>query len=438
MKRSLFWKIYLGFGVTFLFIVNGLWLLFNVLHPLPSDTTRALARISLASANVMIEHGGLKQLDAMLNEWPMDERGQLVIKPWTAHSVLQTNINNGSLSIRSRDPSGRAYEVVYEVRRHLGYGRGPFDIPPEITMLAMMGGLIFSGILAWHLTNPIRRISYGFRQLANAEFSTRLSPAMKWRKDEFAELTHEFDQLAERLQELVAARDKVLSDVSHELRTPLTRLQLAISLAHQSPAQTEEALMRISREVSHIDDLVGELLTLSRSESGTQHPGDCFDLAEVLHGLVEDAELEAAAREIGITLSFSPPKDSREWVVSGSGKLVHRAVENLLRNAIRFSRRSQRVDVTLDGQRDDVFHVAVMDRGPGVPEEFLPEFFEPFARRSTDKDHGGVGLGLSIAKRAINTVNGTISAANRADGGLAISITLPAAITQDAVESPRA
>ena len=430
MKRILFWKIYLGFGVTFVFVVDGLWLLFNVLHPLPSETTRALARISLASANVMIERGGMHELHAMLEKWPLDERGQMVVRPWKAGTVLQTNIDSGALSIRSQDPSGKSYEVMYEVRRHLGYGRGPFDIPPEITMLAMLGGLIFSAILAWHLTNPIRQISSGLRQLANADFSARLSPTMRWRRDEFAELTAEFDRLAERLQELVAAREKLISDVSHELRTPLTRLQLAVGLAHQSPAQIEESLTRIGREVNHIDDLVGELLTLSRLEGDGPHPGDCFDLTEVLHSLVEDAQIEAATRDAEVVLRFVPPGDARERIVAGSGRLVHRAVENILRNAIRFSHRGQKVEVTLDSGQEGRFFLVVTDRGPGVSEEFLPSFFEPFAQRCAEDDHSGVGLGLSIAKRAIVATNGAISVANRAGGGLMISIILPAAPNQ--------
>ena len=437
MKRALFWKIYLGFGVTFLFVVNGLWLLFNVLHPLPSETTRALATISLASANVMIERNGVQELNAMLAEWPLDERGQLIVRPWTTHSALQTDIDSGTLSIRSQDPSGKAYEVIYKVRRHLGYGRGPFDIPPEITMLAMLGGLIFSGILAWHLTDPIRRISTGFRQLSNADFSARLAPTMKWRKDEFAELTREFDRLAERLQELVTARDKLMSDVSHELRTPLARLQLAIGLAHQSPALIEESLARIGREANQIDDLVGELLTLSRLEDGRPEPGDCFDLAEVLRSLVDDARFEAASRDVEVVLMFLPLEADRDRIVPGSGRLVHRAVENILRNAIRFSRRGQRVEVTLDSRQEDRFHLSVLDRGPGVSEKFLPSFFEPFARRSADDDHSGVGLGLSIAKRAILATNGTISVANRPTGGLAIAIVLPAALNH-AIEPQQA
>lgn len=437
MKRLLFWKIYLGYGVTFVFIVEGLWLLFNVLHPLPSETTRALAHISLGSAGAMIQHGGESQLRAMLADWPLDERGQLVIAPWTSKSVLENDINTGVQSIRVQDPKGRQFLVSYEVKRHLGYGRGPFDIPPEIVMLAMLGGLVFSGALAWHLTNPIHRISEGFADLANANFSTRLAPTMKYRKDELAGLAQQFDRVAARLEELVASRDKLLSDVSHELRTPLTRLQLAIGLARPDSDNMEEALARISREASNLDDLVGELLTLSKLESGAQVNGEYFDLAEILQSVVADARFEAAtSREVEIVCRMAPAQDAQEWIVAGSWRLVHRAIENVVRNAIRFSHRGQQVEIELDGRDPREFRLRVMDSGPGVAEQFLASFFDPFAKRSVTDDHG-VGLGLSIAKRAIVASHGTISARNRSGGGLLISIVLPAVTSHADVEAPQ-
>lgn len=425
MKRVLFWKIFLGFGVTFIFIVDGLWLLFNFVHPLPSETTRALSKISTGAAVAMIERGGEPELRTMMQKWPMDERGSLTVKPWNTQSRTQDDLNTGSITRQARDPQGNRFEVTYTVHRHLGYGRGPFDIPPEIVMLAMTGGLIFSGILAWHMTDPIRRISIGFHRLANADFSARLGPDMRFRHDELAELTREFDKLAERLQELVASRDKLIADVSHELRTPLTRLQLAIGLARQDPAKIDTSLERIRHEAHNLDSLVGELLTLSRLESGTATEGEYFDLAEVTLSVVEDARFEATTRDVEITCRITPPADSQDWIVAGSGRLVHRAIENVVRNAIRFSRRGQQIAVTLEGNNGREFRLGIQDNGPGVAEECLPFFFEPFAKRSPTDDHS-VGLGLSIAKRAIVACNGSISARNRGDGGLAIAIALPA------------
>jgi two-component system OmpR family sensor kinase len=429
VKRVLFWKIFLGFGVTFIFIIDGLWLLFNVLHPVPSETTRALAKISTGAAVAMIERGGEPELRTMLQDWPLDERGTLTVEPWQDHSQAETNLNTGAVTREARDPQGRRYEVTYTVRRHLGYGRGPFDIPPEIMMLAMLGGLIFSGVLAWHLTDPIRRISKGFHRLASADFSARLGPTMRFRHDELAELTREFDKLAERLQELVASREKLIADVSHELLTPLTRLQLAIELAGQDPGKIDVSLKRIRHEAQNLDSLVGELLTLSRLESGTASCGEYFDVAEITRGVVEDARFEAASRDVEIAWQMTPQQGAQDWIVAGNGKLVHRAVENVVRNAIRFSRRGQQVAITLDGGEDGQFHLSVLDSGPGVAEECLPFFFDPFAKRRPSDSHS-VGLGLSIARRAIVASNGSITVRNRAIGGLAIAITLPAVVAQ--------
>jgi two-component system, OmpR family, sensor kinase len=147
-------------------------------------------------------------------------------------------------------------------------------------------------------------------------------------------------------------------------------------------------------------------------------------LADILREVVEDAKFEAFPNGVEIASVIDPECRGVDWLVAGSGKLVRRAVENVIRNAVRVSRRGQQIQVTLN-RSAGAFHLRVLDNGPGVREEFLPSFFEPFVRRSLAHEQG-VGLGLSIAKRAIVANYGSISAQNRAQGGLMISITLPA------------
>ena len=424
MKRLLFWKIFAGFWLIFVLIVESNWLSFNFIHPLPSDTTKALSKITLGAAQAALHRGGLPELKAQMATWPQDDRGKLLVKPWSRNSSIQPNIDNGAVSVRATDQNGIPYQLTYEVTRHLGYGRGPFDIPHEIVTLSLIGGLLFSAGLTWYLTNLIKHISRGFGQLASGNFSTRLGPLIGRRKDEIADLARDFDQMAEHLEELVAARDKLLADVSHELRTPLTRLQLAIELVRRDPAKLETSLVRISREAAQLNAMVDELLTLSKMESGPPGVGEFFDLADILREVVEDAKFEAFPNGVEIISIIDPRGHGMDWLVAGSGKLIRRAVENVLRNAVRVSRRGQPVQVDLI-RNGDVFHLNVLDNGPGVREEFLPSFFEPFVRRSLVHEQG-VGLGLSIAKRAIVANYGAISAQNRAAGGLAISITLPA------------
>ena len=420
MKRRLFWKILLGFWVTFALTVEALWLIVIVLRPAPSDTTRALAHISLAAATSAIRAGGEPLLHQVMSRWPVDERGRLTVQSWRPGDAIQTDINKGAISERVRSPTGNDYLVRYKVSRFAGYGHGPFDFPREIGVIAIIGGLGFSAMLAWYLTRPIARFRQGFRQLAVGDFSARLRPIMGRRKDEIADLAQDFDAMAIHLEQLVAARDKLLSDVSHELRSPLARLQLAIGLARQDPARLPPALERISLEAQRLDELVGELLTLSKLESQVGNGEEYFDLGIVVASVVEDARFEASGNGIGIALR----KQAEELLVTGSGRLVARALENVVRNALRFSRAGQTVWISLVRDCGN-FIVSIEDEGPGAPAEIIPNLFEAFVRAMPDGQ--GFGLGLAIAQRAINAHGGTIVARNRAPHGLSVAISLPAA-----------
>ncbi len=420
MKGRLFWKILLGFWLTFAVTTEALWLVFIVLRPMPSDTTRALSRISLAAATSAIRAGGEPLLHQVMAGWPNDERGLLTVQPWMRNSAIQSDINKGAISGRVRSPAGKDYLVTYKVMRFAGYGHGPFTFPREIGVLAIIGGLGFSALLAWYLTRPIVRFREGFGQLAAGDFSTRLSPRMGRRKDEIADLAQDFDAMAIHLEQLVVARDKLLSDVSHELRSPLARLQLAIGLARQEPARLEASLDRIGVEAQRLDELVGELLTLSKLETRTRPGEDYFDLAGVVAGVVDDARFEASDKGVNIAVTG----EAEELLVLGSGRLVSRAIENIVRNALRFSRVGQTVWVSI-ARNGDHFLVCVEDEGPGVPPDMLPTLFQAFVKAVPDGT--GYGLGLAIAQRAVVAHDGTITARNRTPTGLAIAIRLPAA-----------
>jgi two-component system OmpR family sensor kinase len=240
------------------------------------------------------------------------------------------------------------------------------------------------------------------------------------RKDEIADLAQDFDAMAMHLEQLVAARDKLLSDVSHELRSPLARLQLAIGLARQDPARLPPALERISLEAQRLDELVGELLTLSKLESQVGDGEEYFDLGVVVASVVEDARFEASGNGIGIALK----KQAEELLVTGSGRLVARALENVVRNALRFSRAGQTIWISLVRDCGN-FIVSIEDEGLGAPAEVIPNLFDAFVRAMPDGQ--GFGLGLAIAQRAINAHGGTIVARNRDPSGLLVAISLPAA-----------
>lgn len=423
MKGRLFWKIFLGFWLTFMIITEGVWFLYEVVEPMPSDLSRALAKISLAAAATTIRVGGEAALVKELDAWPVNERGRLVVSPWTDKSRTQQDIDQGYMAIKANGPDGKSYLLSYDVTRFRFAGHGPFDVPPGILALAMAAGFVFSACLAWYLTKPMRQMQIGFRRLSEGDFSTRLGPAIGRRKDEVADLARGFDRMAAHLQDLIAARDRLLADVSHELRSPLARLQLAIDLSLQDPDKFRASQARIRAEASRLDTMVDELLTLSKLESGAETAEEYFDFSEIVRLAVEDASFEADPKGVHIETRIRSDIGGQDWITHGSGKLISRAVENILRNAVRFSDQGQTVSVTLTSEGQS-FQLSVADQGPGVPENQLQKLFQPFVQGMASSGQG-FGLGLSIAQRAVTALGGRIWAQNGSQSGFLISIVLP-------------
>jgi len=271
--------------------------------------------------------------------------------------------------------------------------------------------------LAFHLTRPVRRLQRAVESFGRGDLSAR---AGSLRKDELGQLARTFDRMAERLETLMAAERRLLLDISHELRSPLARLGVAIELA-RSGDEIDSNLNRIQKEADRLNSLVGQLLQVTRAEGD---PGslrrDLVRLDDLVKQLVEESALEADAH--GCHVEYQ----SREPVtVSGDPELLRRAVENVIRNAIRYSPRDTAVEVSLV-RNNGLATVDVRDHGPGVPEEALPRLFDAFYRVESDRNRtsGGIGLGLSIARRAIELHKGTIRAKN-ADPGLEIELELP-------------
>jgi two-component system sensor histidine kinase CpxA len=222
--------------------------------------------------------------------------------------------------------------------------------------------------------------------------------------------------MADRIQTLLAAERRLLGDISHELRSPLARLSLAVELARSGPGR-DEHLDRIEKEADRLNSLVGELLQVTRAEGDpSQLRAEPVRLDELVQALVEDTCIEAEARRSSIRLAAVEPVELR-----ADPELLRRAVENVLRNAIRYEPAGSAVEVTVNARG-----VEVRDHGPGVPDDAVGHIFDPFYRVDTDRarDSGGVGLGLAIAKRAVELHRGRISAEN-ARPGLRVKIELP-------------
>jgi len=325
----------------------------------------------------------------------------------------------------------------------MGLPPGPrvFIGPRGVPITGLIIGVITSGLvcyfLSWVLTKPIVRLRTVTRQLAAGDLTARTGAPVTKRRDEVASLMRDFDAMAERIETLVKAQSRLLNDISHELRSPLARLNVALGLARQrAGVESADMLDRIELEASRLNELIGRILTLARLEDGEQQvPQTPVPLNELVENVAEDAEFEAQARHCHVH-TMIPDGD---WGVRGNASLLHSAIENVVRNAIRYTQEGTSVEILLASEAAAGGSQAVLkvsDSGTGVPPDSLGKLFEPFYRLDDARGRltGGVGLGLAITERAVRFHGGRVSAFNRAEGGLRVEIRLPLISSGHAVD----
>lgn len=292
-------------------------------------------------------------------------------------------------------------------------------------VLPMILLTLLATVLYRHIMGPLRALEKATRAFSEGNFQVRVRELLGRRSDELAELSSTFDQMAARISELIQSQRQLIADLSHELRTPLTRMDIAIDVLknHSSP----DNIARIERESRHLRRLVEDTLTLAWLEN--ERPTLCdetLDLVDLIDVVVEDARFEFNDRRIVCELPGSAE------IHHSHHRAIGQAIENIIRNAMRYTPRGGQVTVRLGEQPLD-YTVTVCDQGPGVAPDELPHIFEPFyradsARTAVDNSHdqtSGFGLGLALARRQIEAVGGIIQASNNAPGGLCMIITLP-------------
>jgi len=457
--RSLFLRIFLWFWLAMAAVVAVLVALspyWTRSHPAMAEWERA--------AMERIEHrldmaaGQLEQGREPARRGPPRGRGR-----W--HPPPVTVVAGDGRVLEGPPPEGLLAVVVAEALRtgetasrreglHFAVARPAVNVDGEPAVVAMMAGtphrpprpleilsardhllqlaavVVVVGVLCWWLsrwlTSPMGSLRLAARSLAGGDLAVRVDPRVSRRADEIGQLARDFDTMAARLEHQVDAQKQLLRDVSHELRSPLARLGVALELARARAGDGARGhLDRVEREAGRLDELIGRLLSLVRLEAG-EHGGEegPVDLAALVREVVADADYEARAGGRSVTVE-SP--DVLPY--HGVAELLRSALENVVRNAVRFTREGTTVEVLLatDGA---AAVVTVADRGPGVPAEALESIFEPFARveDARERGAGGAGLGLSIAARAVRLHGGSITARNRDGGGLVVEIRLPVVV----------
>ncbi len=332
---------------------------------------------------------------------------------------------------------GHRYTLVIELPPEQRTLFGTHGVPGLGILIAIISSGLVCYILARYLTSPIVQLRAATQKLASGNLAARAGLPGSRRHDEMAELMRDFDRMAERLENLVTAQSRLLTDISHELRSPLARLNVALELARQrSGPEANSALERIDREANRLNELIQRLLTIARLEAGDESIEKVpVHLEQIVHDIAKDAAFEAQSRHCQVEATVVD-----DCVVLGSPSLLHSAIENVVRNAIRYTQEGTSVQVRLEqgvGMENDNLQgpeavVRVTDSGPGVPEHALDKLFRPFYRidDARGRQTGGVGLGLAITDRAVRLHGGTIRIANRPQGGLVVEIRLPLAAAE--------
>ncbi|MDP3187221.1 ATP-binding protein [Limnobacter sp.] len=286
---------------------------------------------------------------------------------------------------------------------------------------ALLASLLFAGLLAYTFSRPLNTLKNAFREAGKGRLGVRISGASrsnKKRSDEIGELLSGFDHMAEEIETRIEQQKALLHDVSHELRSPLARLNLAVGLARQNPAHLDASLSRIETEAERLDNLIGQLLNLSRLD--TNQNAEILqehNVIELLLAVVEDAQFEAEQQDKHVELSGTV----KQWNLRCHAESLQGAFDNIIRNAIKHTPENTavKIDCSLSGKS---LRIQIDDQGPGVPPALLPRLFTPFFKHG---EHSGHGLGLAIAKKSIQRANGSLTARNGVPRGLVVTIELP-------------
>lgn len=459
---GIFWKFFAGFWVTIIVVTGLAWTISADWQEVPQNygsiergpgATRAVS-----TAIGMVRWGGKDALVNWLKDPELNRRPEVFVIDRNGREITGRKIPDLAL----QELSESAAQMQAQMQMMMGqHGRGMrhgmmhmsipgvamtrledfgmvqvfsvrTDVPkrpfiatlwrtPWWVFLGLM--LVVTSLVSWLLASryskPVRKLNWAMERAAEGDFSTRIAKDVGNDDDEIGALARHYDNMAERINGLLARQKRLFHDVSHELRSPLARIDVAIALAQKSPERSREVLERIEREVETLDHLVDELLTYARLDDNAPMEFEPTDIVGLIETVVDDADFEGSAKGVHVTLS-APEKA----VVNTHIESLLRAVENLIRNALRFSQSGQTVAVEIRPENGKLL-ITVTDSGPGMKPEELKQLFDPFVRGKDQATGGGFGLGLAIAKRAVERHGGTLTAINMKPHGLQMRIVLP-------------
>ena len=433
---GLFWRIFFSFWAAMLLLLGVMaYSAYLVVNAWNQQSQLSYTEL-VGRADAVLKAGGEERLSSWLrnpSNFPPDLT-LFVFDPQGAEILdrpipppVETTLNTADPA--SRLPRYRVRQLVSGEGVEYSAVLGPNPPPilgalgtPLMRWTVIVAAFVISPlvcfVLSRSLTDPLRRVVAATRRLAAGDLATRVEVGARGRDDEVGELGRQFDRMAARLEQLITTRTELFRNVSHELRTPLARIRIAIELARRKPGELDDQLGRIERETDHLDLLTRHVLSLAHLE---ESPADAdlreIDLVELVEGVAQDASYEAEAQGKKVVWEAG----SKGPVVRANADLLHSAVENVVRNALRHTPLGTQVEISLKAN-NGVAHLRVRDDGPGVPGEDLQNIFEPFHHGPRSK---GTGVGLAVTQRVVTHLNGQVSARNDSRGGLCVDMELP-------------
>lgn len=469
--QSLYLKIFLWFWLAMI-LVSGT-LIFSVVTTHSEFTANRTEQfdkiltslVAARAADLLEDHGMgaladyLTSLQQTLNwqAYLFDDEGKEILSQPTpaeaetiAQSALQTNdakylISHGKKFVAKRTTGSTGTRYVFVTESQVPSVTSVLQAPLGVQITRGIIVVLVAGFvcfwLARSITKPVRELSAATHQVAAGSLDARVSDSVTNKKDEVAQLGRDFNHMAGQIESLMASQRRLITDISHELRSPLARLSVALGIARRSADRDPRAALdRIELECERLNELIGSVLHLSRLEAGTEMMDPApFELDQLVRDVALDADFEARSRNRRVEVISAEP-----CIATGKGELLRSAIENVIRNALRYTAEGTNVEVSLMCERNSAVSQAVIrvrDHGKGVPQESLMNIFTPFYRvgDSRERSSGGSGLGLSIADRAIRLHGGQVRAENSTSGGLIVEARLPLTLepTQEIKASPR-
>lgn len=443
--RSLFFKIFIIFWIaqSLIFVISTA-LIIRHRVPHPEFILNALfddVRYESSGATSAFESGGCAALDALVekggNSFALEHENGAAVCPSGAQLTDLYGI--GSVTEASGKQVGDRYLWRAPVfsktgRKYLFLLSAPRLPPPslyqdlfrfafpQLPVTILVGGLT-TFVLVLLFTRPVIRLRKVARELAGGNLNARVEEyathTRLFQGDEFHVLVHDFNHMADRLESLVDAQKLLLRDVSHELRSPLARLSVALELSREdADERMSKHLDRFEREAERLNQLIGQLLTLSSMEAlEATAMFKPVSLNQLIEEMIPDAEFEARQRQCSVSFLSGD-----NCTIQGNRELLYRAIENVVRNAIRYTDRDTEVQIRLQAVETESRCTAILevsDHGPGIPESEIQAIFRPFYRvdHARSSETGGFGVGLAIAERAVKLHHGELRAIN-GNGGV--------------------